>query len=111
MTEHSIAELERQVEVATSKKVEAEKALREAKARLHEKRLAESGLAGKYATSRGRTLLIKNLQYYDFIGGGQSLRCYVGPRILKDGTEGQQITLYPSDGVVISDTAPKAGDA
>lgn len=111
MTDHSIEELKRQVAQATSKKEAADKDLRDAKARLHQKRLSDSGLLGKYATSRGRTLLIKNLEYYDFRGLRESLRCYVGPRILKGGSEGQQISLYASDGVTISDTFPKVGDA
>ncbi|WP_313193131.1 hypothetical protein [Shinella zoogloeoides] len=111
MTDHSIEELERQVAQATTKKEVADRELREAKARLHGKRVADSGLVGKYAKSRGRTLLIKNLQFYEFFGGRPSLRCYDGPRILKDGSEGQQISIYASDGVEISDTARKAGEA
>lgn len=111
MTKHSIEELERQVAQKTTKKDVADRELREAKARLHETRVANSGLLGKYATSRGRTILIKNLQYYEFLIGGLNLRCYVGPRILKNGSEGQQISIYHSDGVTISDTCPKAGEA
>ena len=46
MTEHSIEELKRQLDAATSKVTEAQKSLNEAKARLNEARLNETGLRG-----------------------------------------------------------------
>jgi hypothetical protein len=103
MSEHSIEELERQVQQARSRKEEADRALREAESRLHQKRCEDSGLIGKYASYRGRTLEIRSLTFWE-LGSKVSLRKYVGPRILKDGSLGQKIEIYASDnGVEIHD--------
>lgn len=103
MSEHSIEELERQVHQARSRKEEADRALREAENRLHRKLCDDSGLIGKFATYRGRTIEIKSLSFWNF-GSKTSLRKYIGHRILKDGSQGQQIDIYAGEGVEIHDS-------
>lgn len=102
MSEHSIEELRRQVAQARSRRDQADKDFREAMNRLNAKRIADSGLIGKVATDRGRSLVIRSITYYGELDSKP--RSYVGPRLLKNGKLGQQIEIYAGfSGVTVSD--------
>ena len=102
MSEHSIEELRRQVAQARSRRDQADKNLREAMNRLNAKKMADSGLIGKVATDKGRSLVIRSIVYH---GENDSVpRYYVGPRLLKSGALGQHIEIYAGfSGVKVSD--------
>lgn len=103
MSDHSLEELERQVQQARSRKEEADRSFSEATMRLHAKRCENSGLIGKFVTHRGKTLEVTSLKFWESKAGPVIDR-YIGPRILKDGSRGQKITIYASDkGVEVHD--------
>jgi|GEM_PF-2764853 len=99
MSEHSIEELERQVEQARSKHRQAALEKMAAEKRLHDRRCLESGYMFKVVTGKRHKILVQDVQ---FSGRGTAF-AVSGFKIKKDGTPGNRIgTVWLADLVAAS---------
>ncbi|QCM05131.1 hypothetical protein CFBP6626_07535 [Agrobacterium tumefaciens] len=92
MSEHSIEELERQVQSARGKAEQWCKAYEEAKERLHEAKCAKTGMIGKTISHKDLSIVVHDIYFLS----GEPWR-YSGFALKKDGTVGrQERTIYHS---------------
>lgn len=89
-------------------KVEAaEHALQVARNDFKRARWDASGMIGKVATDKNKSLLVDTLEFMDFRGLDEKPWVLLGNRILKDGTLGARARIWTSEIESLSDSEPQ----